>query len=299
MGRTRALASWTEQQDKLTRLAGRQLFFVGGAPRSGTTWLQYLLDAHPEVSCRGEALFGKHLATPLEAMMAERRQALAAKNAAVFRELGGYPLPTEEDAAFLFGTAVLLELERQSAGKACRAVGEKTPENVFLFARLKHLFPDAKFIAMARDPRDVLASAWHFFRKPVVGADDAAARIAFIGPALASLDQGARTMLALREAFPSHCTIVTYEDLHAAPAPVAAALFRFLGVSDGEDVVADCVARTSFTTMSGGRSPGETQEGTFFRSGVVGGWPSTFDAGMNAMILRELGWMYPHFGWTP
>ena len=231
--------------------------------------------------------------------MAERRQALAVKNAAVFRELGGYPLPTDEDVEFLLGTAVLQELERQTAGKACRAVGEKTPENVFLFARLKHLFPDAKFIAMARDPRDVLASAWHFFRKPVVGADDAAARIAFIGPALASLDQGARTMLALREAFPSHCTIVTYEDLHAAPAPVAAALFRFLGVSDGEDVVADCVARTSFTTMSGGRSPGETQEGTFFRSGVVGGWPSTFDAGMNAMILRELGWMYPHFGWTP
>ena len=293
------MASWTEQQDRLTRLAGRQLFFVGGAPRSGTTWLQYLLDSHPEISCRGEALFGKHLAAPLEVLMGQRRQALAAKNAAVFRDLGGYPLPAPEDTEFLLGTAVLLELARQSAAKPCRAVGEETPENVFLFARLRRLFPEAKFIAMARDPRDVLASAWHFFRRPVADADDAAAKIAFIGPALPSLDQGARTMLALRDEFPAHCTIVTYERLHAAPAPVAAELFRFLGVSDADAVVADCVARTSFAAMSGGRSPGQTQEGEFFRSGVVGDWTATFDAEMNAMILRELGWMYPHFGWTP
>lgn len=293
------MASWTEQQERLTRLAGRQLFFVGGAPRSGTTWLQYLLDSHPEVSCRGEALFGKHLAAPLEALMAGRRQALAAKNAAVFRDLGGYKLPAAEDTEFLFATAVLLELERQCAGRACRAVGEKTPENVFLFARLKRLFPAAKFIAMARDPRDVLASAWHYFRKPLPGADDAAARIAFIATALPSLNEGARTMLALREAFASDCAIVTYERLHAAAAPVAAELFRFLGVADDAAVVADCVARTSFAALSGGRSRGQTREGEFFRSGLVGGWPATFDAEMNAMILRDLGWMFPHFGWTP
>ena len=33
------------------------LFFVLGAPKSGTTWLQYLLNAHPNISCRGEGLF--------------------------------------------------------------------------------------------------------------------------------------------------------------------------------------------------------------------------------------------------
>jgi hypothetical protein len=293
------LESWSERQDKLLGLAGRQLFFLGGAPRSGTTWLQYLLDSHPEVSCRGEALFGKHLAGPLEAMMAQRRQALAAKNEAVFRGLDGYPLPAEEDVEFLFGTAILLELERQAAGRACRAIGEKTPENVFLFARLKRLFPAAKLIAMARDPRDVLASAWHFFHKPAAGRNEAAAKTEFIRTAFPSLNEGARTMLALREKFPSHCTIVTYERMHAATAPVAAELFGFLGVADDDAVVAECVARTSFAAMSGGRAPGERREGSFFRSGVVGDWTTTFDAGMNAMMLRELGWMYPHFGWTP
>jgi len=290
--------SWAEHQERLLRLARCQLFFVGGAPRSGTTWLQYLLDSHPEVSCRGEGLFMKHLAEPLETMMAARRQVLAAKNNVVFRHGGGYKLPPPEDVELLLGTAVMLALERQSDGKACRAVGEKTPENVFLFARLKNLFPGAKFIGIARDPRDVLSSAWHFFPRPPP-ADEVAAKTAFITTAFPALDNGARTMLALAEQFPSDCMNVTYERMRAAPAAVAAQLFRFLGVADGDDLVADCVARTSFTTLSGGRSPGEVQHGSFFRKGVVGDWRSTFTPEMGAMILHRLGWMYPRFGWTP
>jgi hypothetical protein len=83
----------------------------------------------------------------------------------------------------------------------------------------------------------------------------------------------------------------------SAPAPIAAQLFRFLGVSDDGDVVADCVARTSFVVLSGGRRSGGAQDGSFFRKGVVGDWRSTLTPEMNDMVLRELGWMFPHFGW--
>jgi hypothetical protein len=122
------LASWFEHPDKLLRLARRQLFFVGGAPRSGTTWLQSLLDSHPEISCRGEGLLMKQLAEPLDIMMAARHHALAAKNTSVFRHAEGYKVPEPDDVELLLGTAVLAALERQCAGKPCRAVGEKTPE---------------------------------------------------------------------------------------------------------------------------------------------------------------------------
>jgi hypothetical protein len=126
-----------------------------------------------------------------------------------------------------------------------------------------------------------------------------AAKTAFIASAFPALDNGARTMLALAEQFPSDCMNVTYEHMRAAPAPVATALFRFLGVADGGDLVAECVARTSFAALSGGRAPGEVQSGSFFRKGVVGDWRSTFTPEMNAMILGKLGWMYPRFGWAP
>ena len=168
---------------------------------------------------------------------------------------------------------------------------------MFLFPRLKRLFPGAKFIGIARDPRDLLASAWHFFHKTRADQDETAAKLALLESAFPSLQQGARAMLALAEKLPEDCMIVTYERLHEQPAPTATRLFRFLGVSDEEAVVAECVARTSFSALSGGRAAGVRQEGSFFREGVVGNWPSTLSVEMNAMILRELGWMFPHFGW--
>lgn len=296
---SRASQSWAEHQADIAQLAQRQLFFVGGAPRSGTTWLQQMLDAHPDISCQGEALFWKQLAVPLQDLMAQRSQALQAKNTTIFRHTGGYALPAPDDTEFLLGTAILLAFRRQLAGGTCRAVGEKTPENVFFFPRLKHLFPDAKLIAIARDPRDVLTSAWHFFHRPAPGEDEVAAKDAFIRSALPSLAEGARAMLALREQHPAHARIVTYEALQSAPAPALAELFRFLGVSDDTDIVTSCLARTSFATQTGGRPAGTVQNGSFFRSGRAGDWRSTLTPAMNDLMLRELGWMFPHFGWQP
>jgi hypothetical protein len=291
------LHSWAECQAELAGFAQRQLFFVGGAPRSGTTWLQQMLDCHPDVSCRGEGLFWNQLVVPLESLMAQRRQALEAKNTKLFRHTGGFPLPAPDHAEFLLGSAILLALRQQSADKPCLAVGEKTPENVFLFPRLKRLFPNAKLIAIARDPRDVLTSAWYFFHKPVAGEDEVAAKKAFILSALPSLGEGARAMLTLSERHPADARIVTYEGLRQTPAPILAQLFRLLGVSDREEVVAECLARTSFAALSGGRAAGVEQNGSFFRKGAVRDWTSTLTPEMNEMVLRELGWMLPHFGW--
>jgi hypothetical protein len=274
-----------------------QLFFVGGAPRSGTTSLQHLLDSHPHVSCRGEGLFGKTLAEPLEAMTAARRQALEAKNKHIFRHSGGYPLPADADGEILLGAAILLALRQQSADKPCLAIGEKTPENVFFFPRIKRLFPAAKFIGIARDPRDVLASAWHFFHGGEVGENELDAKTAFVRSALPALANGARAMIALCEQTPADCMIVTYEAMRENPATVAAQLFRFLGVSDERDIVDGGVARTSFAAMTGGRPAGVEDKGSFFRKGVAGDWRSTLTPEMNAMTLRELGWMFPRFGW--
>lgn len=205
--------SWVERQAQLANVARLQMFFIGGAPRSGTTWLQQLLDAHPQVSCKGEGLLQKHLAEPLENMMAARTQSLANKNTALFHHTGGYPLPMPDDTEHLLGTGILLALQRQGYGEDCRAIGEKTPENVFFFPRLKKLFPQSKFVAIARDPRDVLTSAWHFFNNGITGADVKTAKERFIRNALPSLDHGAASMMALSQEFPADYAMVTYEAL--------------------------------------------------------------------------------------
>jgi hypothetical protein len=285
--------------DALHALLDRQIFFIGGAPRSGTTWLQQILDSHPQASCKGEGLFSKELFPLLESCMAQRGRALEAKNQQLFRHTGGYPLPVPEDSEFLAGAVILLALSRQAGDRPCRAYGEKTPENVFFFERFMRLFPRAKFIGIARDPRDVLTSAWFFFRNPAPGQDDAAEKLAFIRSALPSLAEGARTMLAFGERHPEAYRMVTYESLRSNPDPVVAALFRFLGLSDDEGTVRDCLDRTTFATVTGGRPAGVAQNGAFLRKGTVGDWRAVLTPAMNDVILRDLGWMFPHFGWQP
>ena len=291
--------SWAACHGDLLRIARLQIFFVGGAPRSGTTWLQQILDAHPEVSCRGEGLFSQHFATPLERVVADRRKILEEKNSTLFRHTGGYPLPADGETDMLTGTAILLGFRQQVTDKPCRAVGEKTPENVFVFPRLKRLFPAAKFVGIARDPRDVLTSAWHYFHQATAGADEAGAKLAFVRSALPSLGEGARRMIALDREFPDDTVTVTYEALLRAPAQVATQVFRFLGVSDRPEVVAACLERTEFTRQTGGRPKGVAENGAFHRRGVAGDWRTTITPELNALILQELGWMFPQFGWQP
>jgi hypothetical protein len=293
------LKSWVDHQAELERIAKSQLFFIGGAPRSGTTWLTHLLNSHPDVCCGGEALFNKHLAEPMQKLVVDWRHAVEAKNTNLFRETGGFPLPEAEDDELLIGTAILRSLARLAGGRSWKAVGEKTPENVFFFPRLKRMFPTAKLVAIARDPRDVLTSGWHFFYKEKPGEDINAAKIAFIRLAAPSMNKGARATLALLEQHPADCTMITYERMRADPAQAAHHLFGFLGVSSETKVVDDAVAKSSFAAMSGGRAAGTTQNGSFFRKGVVGDWRLTLTPEMNDLIMREMGWMFPHFGWKP
>ena len=291
------LRSWIDQEAEIARIARKQLFFVGGAPRSGTTWLQHLLDAHPDVSCRGEGHFLKLLVEPMGGLMARRRDALAARNAEVLGEVGGYPLPEAEDFEFLVGSAILQALGRQSDGRACVAIGEKTPENVFYFPNLKRLFPGAKFIGLVRDPRDSLTSAWHYFRRRAGAPDDADEKRAFIKGAIPSLERGVRMMLEYPDRYPGDCAVVTYDALSRDTAGELAGLFRLLGVSDAPEITARCAERASFAVMSG-RAAGIERGDSFFRKGVSGDWTSTFAPEMSCFILRELDWVYRRFGWT-
>jgi LPS sulfotransferase NodH len=291
------MQDWASHQEELRRLSDRQLFFLGGAPRSGTTWLQQILDTHPEISCRGEGLFMKHLAEPMNRLVTQWGEAITAKNAGLFSHTGGYPPPDARDAEFLIATAIMQALHRQSAGRNCRAVGEKTPENVFFFPKLKQMFPYAKFIFIARDPRDVLTSAWHFFQSHQAGVNEAQAKMAFIRMALPSLEAGVRALLSFQAENQSACMVVTYEELRRAPASVLAPLLQLLGVSDQQSIIEDCLARTSFAAQTAGRPAGVAQNGAFLRKGTVGDWTTTLTAEMNAVILEKLGWMFPHFGW--
>src|SRR5260370_41440044 len=65
---------------ELSTLLSKQLFFIGGSIGAGTTWLQVLLDQHPQISCRGEGHFVTYLVGALKHTVEEYNRYLVTKN---------------------------------------------------------------------------------------------------------------------------------------------------------------------------------------------------------------------------
>jgi hypothetical protein len=142
------------------RTAKKADFFIGGAAKSGTTWLQLLLDAHPEINCSGEGHFGSGLAPLLKMALDRYGQLLAQESKLIFNEIQGYCRLEPSDLKYILGSCIALLLLRQSERKPARVIGEKTPSNVRYFDLLHDLFPDAKFLQIVRDGRDCAVSSW-------------------------------------------------------------------------------------------------------------------------------------------
>src|SRR6266481_300595 len=129
----------------ISTLRQKQIFFVGGSPKSGTTWLQLLLDAHPSVSCSGEGYFSTHLWRVLKQALDQYDRVIEINNKVLFNELEAYQRLTPNDVRYIFATSIAVVLLKQSKHKLARAIGDKTPANSGNFSDLATLFPTAKF----------------------------------------------------------------------------------------------------------------------------------------------------------
>ncbi len=120
--------------------------FLGGAGRSGTTLLRVLLDSHPRICCGPEL---KVLPS-----IAEWYQTLTRSFAPVMQSYGNTPADLQlRFRQFIEG---LVENFRRASGKPRWA--EKTPHNVLFMVPLGEIFPDARFLHVIRDGRDVACS---------------------------------------------------------------------------------------------------------------------------------------------
>ena len=135
-----------KEGDHTNRLRGDRFLFVGGAPRSGTTLLQHVLDSHPLV-------FGGPEFDCIPGIIHIWRQIVAAWDRGRIRVFGARP---QIDAAF----ASLIEALLLPAADAhqVRVLSEKTPFNVLVFSDLLELFPGCRVLHLVRDPRAVVSS---------------------------------------------------------------------------------------------------------------------------------------------
>lgn len=138
--------------------------FIVGVGRSGTTMLRLMLDAHPQLAIPPETHFVPDLIEAIEDG-AGPEQAVEVMQSV--RQWGD--LQIEPDAVLERFRA----LDRFEPGPALRAFyaiyaerqdkprwGEKTPAYVRSMRRIERTLPEARFIHVIRDGRDVALSRW-------------------------------------------------------------------------------------------------------------------------------------------
>ena len=158
------------------------MIFVSGASRSGTTLLSNMLRVHPEIAGLKEMHYFGEFWDPHDGPRVmepgQRRDAVAT----LFeRQKTGIhvisdrrsrlsdpdiddtldALPPRADAAEVFAATVAHLASRLGKTIPC----EQTPRNIYYAAELLERYPNARFVHMLRDPRGVMASQKHRWRR--------------------------------------------------------------------------------------------------------------------------------------
>lgn len=193
--------SWT------TRPVAAPPIFVVGAPRSGTTLLRSIIDAHPNICCP----------TWETAIFETFAQMFRGDVNIGFAEGSNFPITRDELLAWCRRSAdELMGMLTRGTGKPRWA--EKTPAHVFHLGLIHDVYPDAQFIHIIRNGRDTVRSLQSMPWAP--------RQIRWSCRRWVQSVQAGRE--AGRQLPPAQYMEVRYEDLISAPEPKVKAVCEFL-----------------------------------------------------------------------
>ena len=207
-------------------------FFIVGSPRSGTTLLQTLLDGNSALSIPPESHIFDRFGELFEAY-GDLNQPACLK-IFVGDLLGDERIKrwelniTPEDfcrsleSKSLPGIiSHLFELYAQRHGKS--RWGDKTPEHTFCLEQIHLFFPQALFIHLIRDGRDVAESLGRMFFGPVT-----------IDRKALLWKKHLNAFEIFEKRYPNLCLTVHYEELVHDPSLILRRILNFMGESSSE-----------------------------------------------------------------
>lgn len=242
-------------------------FFIVGSGRSGTTLLRSILAAHSRLAVTPETHFVKRALRDGAAVAGEPRDFEAFWRDLIdwqrFRDLGVAPQAVLDRLNGRRGFADILAamLAAYGAANGKPRVGEKTPSHYRHIPLLLRWFPQARVIAIHRDPRAVVAShlkaPWVVDRlRPGTARAPLLPRARLFHVA----DRALLWMQAYDRFLPAvsvdrRVTMVAYEDLIARPEPTARRLCAFLGEAFEPGMLAERQGRVGQAAASGALPP--------------------------------------------
>lgn len=205
---------------------------LGGCGRSGTTLLRMMLDSHRRICCGPESSLFRRRAIDTR-WLADRFGFGHGEVRAIYDAAASRPAFIEAFAALCM----------RKAGKARWA--EKTPRNISRIAEVFRCFPEARFVHVLRDGRDVACSLRTHPRHRVV--DGKLVPTGTWKPIAGCARRWVRDIESSRRWWgdPRFAT-VRYEDLALNPRPALERLMTFLGEGWDEAMLAHASADSPF-----------------------------------------------------
>jgi len=192
------------------------IFFILGCPRSGTTLLQQALNRHSQIVIPPETDFF---------FLGRTRRSQGKSIQKINMDLGiRIPIPgklirDDEDWSRLY-LDIADNYVSSVLGRSATFFGDKTPHHLLRIRAIKRLFPDAHYIVIYRDGRDVALSLRNVpWEQPNLYT------------CFALWLRCYRIQAWLQLHSPRHLLCVKYEDFVASPAVVLSEITRFLGIS--------------------------------------------------------------------
>lgn len=203
---------------------GERLIIVGGAPRSGTTMFQSMMDSHPLV--HGGPEFD-HL-RDIVRLRQELTRGLESGRISLF-----VTQQQIDDAMGQLIESLLLPLAERH-GKT--HLSEKTPMNVLEFKDLMTILPGARFVHVVRDPRAVFMSMVNVGQRLDAGGYSRPEFISGTEHTVAYITRCVTAGVAACESALDRAITIRYEDLLSRTEYIMTRALRALGLPEDKAV---------------------------------------------------------------
>jgi len=270
--------------------------FIIASPRSGTTWMSKMLNAHPGVCCVERRLFGDYADfVNDDGQITQRLRVTLDKYINSMMLHHGFPI-TQKKAMLHAVISGILNEERNFFRKKI-VVDKVTPyinTATNVIEKIDAFFPKSKLLFLVRDGRDVVTSGvFHWFNKQPYGVAltsfEKQRRDTFLnGESYTGrffqdkeIQQWAtewmQPLQTIKLAKKQHeVKVVHYEDMLKDTSSVLAECLAFFDARSNKNVIKTCVETASFKQMSQGREQGVAQANAHVRKGVSGDWKNYF-----------------------
>lgn len=263
-------------------------FFIVGSGRCGSTWLYYVLRDHPEIALTDEARVLEFLyhATVLAAVPHHERVELGTRDGVTMQGIVHADHVASFAPLFTRHAKVICEefYRERFADKNYRYWGDKLPEPRAA-ASARYVWPDARYLVLVRDPRDVFCS-WHAHARREKVAHDFPE---LVGLTMASF---ARSWNAVYRGFAEVLEApmtLRYEDLCADPRRRIGEVLRWLDLPWTEEVERAFMANESFASHGTSANLAATN----------GRWRRDLREDDRIELVEACGETMRHFGYDP